>query len=93
MKTVASPQILIVEDDPSVRTVASQTLELAGFAVQAVDSAEAALARLSVDWPGIVVSDVRMPNMDGHELHRRCKVIDSELPVILITGHGDVSMA
>ena len=54
---------------------------------------KAALDRLSRDWAGIVVSDVRMPGMTGLELMRACRELDRDLPVILVTGHGDISMA
>ncbi len=94
MPAVTAPvPVLVVEDDRAVRLATTQTLSLAGFAAEAVDSAEAALRRLDPDWPGVVVSDVRMPGMDGLELHRRLAALDPDLPVVLITGHGDIAMA
>ena len=85
--------VILVEDEHHVRLAGKQTLELAGYTVEAVESAPAALDRLSRDWAGIVVSDVRMPGMTGLELMRACRELDRDLPVILVTGHGDISMA
>ena len=86
-------QIIYVEDDASVRNSLTQTLELAGFTVQACATAEAALPYLTPDLRGIVVSDVRMPGTDGLQLLDKLLQIDTDLPVILVTGHGDVPMA
>jgi two-component system C4-dicarboxylate transport response regulator DctD len=85
--------ILLIDDEAPLRLATSQTLELAGLEVLALDSAAKALKRLGADWPGIVISDIRMPQMDGIELMRRLCAIDADLPVILVTGHGDVGMA
>lgn len=85
--------IALVDDDPAVRTSLSQTLELAGFTVTAFDSAEAALAGLAPGYPGVVVTDVRLPRMDGVQLLQQLRGADSTVPVILITAHGDVTMA
>lgn len=86
-------QVLLVDDEKHIRVAAGQTLELAGYDVVPVDSAAAALAQLNADWPGVVVSDINMPGIDGLELQKRIGEIDADLPVILITGHGDISMA
>jgi two-component system C4-dicarboxylate transport response regulator DctD len=89
----AGMQVLFIEDDAIVRKGAQQTLELAGIAVIPCSTAEAALPYLSAEFAGIVVSDVRLPGIDGLELLRRSVAIDASLPVILMTGHGDISMA
>lgn len=86
-------EVLLVDDEPRVRLASRQTLELAGYEVHDYESAEQALEHLDPDWRGVVVSDVRMPGIDGLELLRRCTGFDADLPVILITGHGDVEMA
>lgn len=86
-------QILLVDDEKHIRLAAAQTLELAGYEVFTADGAENALALLNPDWPGVVVSDINMPGIDGLELMQRIMTIDADLPVILITGHGDISMA
>lgn len=85
--------VLFVDDERSVRLAGQQALELAGFDVTACDGAERALRHLGRDWPGALVTDVRMPQIDGLELMERALALDPELPVILITGHGDVPMA
>ncbi|WP_368934558.1 sigma-54-dependent transcriptional regulator [Alcaligenes faecalis] len=85
--------VLIVEDDVNVRLGCSQTLQLEGIRVEEVESAEQALRLLHNGWPGIVVSDVRLPGADGMSLLQQLQHVDSDLPVVLITGHGDVSMA
>jgi DNA-binding NtrC family response regulator len=86
-------KIAIVDDEKDMRQSISQWLALSGFDTEAFASAEDALKGLSSDYPGIVVTDVRMPNMDGMQFLRKLKGIDSSLPVIMITGHGDVPMA
>jgi len=86
-------QIILVDDDAEVRAAALQWLQLAGFGVEAYGDPRAALERISVDFPGIVISDVRMPHMDGQQLLQAILERVPELPVILITGHGSVDMA
>jgi two-component system, NtrC family, C4-dicarboxylate transport response regulator DctD len=86
-------QVLLVEDDAVVRKGAKQALELAGLRVQACASAEEAVPYLSPEFAGILISDVKLPGMDGLELLRTTVSQDPSLPVILVTGHGDVSMA
>jgi two-component system C4-dicarboxylate transport response regulator DctD len=91
-ESVATP-VMIIDDEPHLRITAGQTLELAGYAPESFDSAEEALASLEPDFPGVVVSDIRMPGMDGMALLREAQLRDPDLPVILITGHGDISTA
>ncbi|WP_295854100.1 sigma-54 dependent transcriptional regulator [uncultured Xylophilus sp.] len=86
-------KIVFVEDDPAVRTSLTQTLELAGLAVEAFGSAELALRSIGPGMQGIVVSDIRLGGMDGLELLRRVVAVDADIPVILITAHGDVMLA
>lgn len=85
--------ILLIDDDNDLRRATAQTLDLAGYAVQDFARAEAALAALGPDFPGVVVSDISMPGLDGLQLHQRIRAADPDLPVILITGHGDIPMA
>ena len=85
--------ILYVEDDPAVRMANSQTLELAGLPVKALPDAESALAVLRHEDRVVILSDVRLPGLSGLELLERAKQADAELPVILVTGHGDIAMA
>ncbi|SEG78320.1 sigma-54-dependent transcriptional regulator [Marinobacterium lutimaris] len=85
--------ILLIDDEKHIRLAAGQTLELEGYTVEALPSADGVLERLDPDWPGVIVTDINMPGIDGLELMRQVRAVDSELPVILITGHGDISMA
>lgn len=88
-----SAELLLVEDDPAVRLGVGQALELAGIAHVAVDSAEAALARVKAAIPPVLVTDIRLPGRDGLGLMKAVLELDPGLPVVLITGHGDVGMA
>lgn len=88
-----SNSVVFIDDEKHIRLANRQTLELAGFQVQCFSGAEQALPLLAMDWPGVVVCDIRMPGMDGLEFLERALETDHELPVILVTGHGDISMA
>ena len=85
--------VALIDDDPAVRASLTQTLELAGFAVSAFESAEQALAALAAGLFGVVVTDMRLPRMDGLALLQRLRQRDAGVPVILITAHGDVGLA
>jgi two-component system, NtrC family, C4-dicarboxylate transport response regulator DctD len=85
--------VLLVEDDRAVRLAAEQTLELAGWRVVACEGGEQALAQLGRVAPAVVVTDLCMPGMDGLALMRAVHGRDPELPVVLVTGHGDVATA
>ncbi|MGU3401526.1 sigma-54-dependent transcriptional regulator [Brucellaceae bacterium D45D] len=85
--------IILVDDDNALRRATRQTLELAGFGVQDFARAADALNAVSPDFDGVIVTDVRMPQMDGLQFFERIKIMDPDLPVILITGHGDIPMA
>ena len=88
-----SGQVIVVDDEAAIREAVQQWLELSGFSVQSCARADAALALIDRDFAGIIVSDVRMPGTDGLQLLDSVLERDRELPVILITGHGDVPMA
>jgi len=85
--------VAIIDDEADMRLSVAQYLQLSGFEPISFDAAEPALKRLAPDFGGIVVSDIRMPGMDGMALLRRLQSVDPGLPVILMTGHGDVPMA
>ncbi|MFI8737719.1 sigma-54-dependent transcriptional regulator [Ectopseudomonas toyotomiensis] len=85
--------VLIVEDDPHVLLGCQQALALEDIPNIGVSSAEEALAQVDADFAGIVVSDIRLPGLDGLALLTRLKQRDASLPVVLITGHGDIGMA
>ena len=85
--------VIVVDDEPSIRSAVEQWLSLSGFSVQLFARAEECLAHLPQHFPGVIISDVRMPGMDGLQLLERLQADDPDLPVILLTGHGDVPMA
>ncbi len=86
-------KVLFIDDEKHIRQANKQTLELADLDVIIEDCAEKGLEILTRDWPGIVVCDIRLPHMDGLQFLLEVQKIDHDLPVILITGHGDVSTA
>jgi two-component system, NtrC family, C4-dicarboxylate transport response regulator DctD len=85
--------ILFIEDDAAVRLGSVQSFQLSGLKVQAFECAEAALKHITLGFPGIVISDIRLPGMDGMALLEQAMAIDPALPVILVTGQGDIAMA
>lgn len=86
-------KVLFIDDEKHIRQANKQTLELAELEVICEDCAERGLEILTREWPGIVVCDIRLPNMDGLQFLLEVQKIDRDLPVILITGHGDISIA
>ncbi|WP_331283670.1 sigma-54 dependent transcriptional regulator [Maritalea porphyrae] len=91
--TISSPQVLLIDDDNDLRHALLQALELDGMNVKAFASAASAMPSVSMQFHGAIISDVRMPGMTGQEFLKRVMEIDPAIPVIFITGHGDVSMA
>ena len=86
-------KILLVDDEPGIRTVLGITLKDAGYDVVSAETAEDALKRFEEDQPSIVVTDIKMPGMDGVELLKEIKKRSPETEVVMITGHGDMSLA
>jgi len=86
-------KVAIVDDEADMRQSISQWLALSGFETETYASAEEALKTIGADYPGVVVTDIRMPGMDGMAFLKRLMSLDNGLPVIMITGHGDVPMA
>jgi FixJ family two-component response regulator len=85
--------VYLVEDDASVRDSLALMLGLAGYATGAYADAESFLAAWREDWAGCVVTDLRLPGMSGLELQAALRARRCALPVIVITGHGDVPSA
>ncbi|MFN3635499.1 MAG: sigma-54-dependent transcriptional regulator [Rhizobium rhizophilum] len=85
--------VLLVDDEEELRFSTSQALELHGLQVKAFASADEILSRVGFGFDGVVVSDIRMPGMDGMTLMQRIRELDHEIPVILVTGHGEVQLA
>jgi len=85
--------IFVVDDDEAVRRGLSALLGAKGYAVETFPTAEAFLARASPNPPACLLADVRMPGMSGLELQAQLKQRGAKLPMVVITGHGDVAMA
>ena len=90
---MVNAKVLFIDDEKHIRQANKQTLELADLEVLCEECAERGLELLNREWPGIVVCDIRLPNMDGLQFLLEVQKIDRDLPVILITGHGDISTA
>ena len=88
-----APLIHVIDDDESVRDSLSVLLEAAGYSVRSYASAAAFLQAASQRTAGCVLTDVQMPELNGLELQRRMSELDIRLPVIVMTGHGDVPIA
>lgn len=86
-------KVLLVEDDRALREALADTLLLGGHAFRAVDCAEAALLAIAEEPFGLVVSDVNMPGMDGHQLLAQIRQRQPQLPVLLMTAYGAVERA
>ena len=88
-----SKVVHVIDDDVDVRQSLAFLLSAAGLAVRTHDSAVAFLKALPTLQDGCIVTDIRMPEMDGLELQKRLKEMKIDMPVIVITGHGDVHLA
>lgn len=86
-------QILLIDDDPDVLEAYRDLMSQEGYRVQALADANGVTGLIPVDWPGVVVSDVLLPGDSGLTLLDNLLQYDPSLPVLLITGHGDVPMA
>lgn len=86
-------KVIFIDDEKHIRQANTQTLELADLDVTSFAEAESALPLLSMDWSGVVICDIRLPAMNGLEFLAQAQKIDRDLPIILITGHGDISTA
>jgi FixJ family two-component response regulator len=87
------PTVFIVDDDGAVRDSLSLLMRSAGLSSEAFSGAREFLADVAVDRPGCLILDVRMPEIDGLELQRQLAARGSRLPIIMLTGHGDVPLA
>jgi two-component system response regulator FixJ len=87
------PVVFVVDDDEAVRNATRMLLQSVGLAVETFDSADRFLASADVARHGCLVLDIRMPGMSGLELQEKLAARNATLPIIFITGHGDVPMA
>ena len=86
-------EIFLVDDEVEILRACSQTFQLEGFPIRTFGSGDEVLPHIYENWLGTVITDVRMPGMDGLELFRRIREKSADIPVIILTGHGDVPMA
>ena len=86
-------KVAVIDDERDMRLSITQWLALSGYEPESFASAEDAIVNIGPNYPGVVVTDIKMPGMDGMKLLKKLMGQDSTLPVILITGHGDVPMA
>jgi FixJ family two-component response regulator len=93
MKTEAAPIVFIVDDDLSVRRTTERLVRTAGFNVQTFTSAREFLKNPRPDGPACLILDVRMPGLDGMQLQRELAQSGINIPIIFITGHGDIPMS
>ena len=88
-----SNKICVIDDDRSIRFVLEKALESAGLQVNSYASADSALDAVAREEPAVIVTDIRMPGMDGLELLERINQQFPELPVIIMTAHSDLDSA
>ncbi|RWR14415.1 sigma-54-dependent Fis family transcriptional regulator [Sinirhodobacter populi] len=86
-------RVMLIDDDPGLREALADSFLIAGIEVDLHPDGQSALNGLSADYPGVIVTDIRMPRVDGHGVLDAALACDAELPVILMTGHGDIAMA
>ena len=91
--TSDSPIVFVVDDDRSVRDALRRLITSVGFAVEVFPSAQAFLRARRPDVPGCLVLDVRLPGLSGLDLQRELADSDTALPIIFLTGHGDIPMS
>ncbi|NAW66023.1 sigma-54-dependent transcriptional regulator [Photobacterium halotolerans] len=87
------PPVIFIDDEKAIRDSLGQTLELEDYQVQLFPSARQALSVFDNQFPGVIITDINMPGMDGMTFLQQALAIDAELPVIMLTGHGDISTA
>ncbi|MGI2110812.1 sigma-54-dependent transcriptional regulator [Shewanella frigidimarina] len=86
-------QVIIVDDEPHIGIVLQQLFKLENISALAITNPQYIANQITANWPGIVISDVNMPQLDGLSLLQQLKKQDNDLPVVLLTGFGDIAMA
>jgi FixJ family two-component response regulator len=84
------PTVFVVDDDPSDLSSLKRLLEVAGYSVECFSGARALIERLSTPAVGCIVTDLKMPGMDGVALQQALVASDTPLPIVFLTGHGDI---
>ncbi|MBW0148828.1 sigma-54-dependent transcriptional regulator [Marinobacter arenosus] len=90
---MTDPSVIFVDDDPHIRQAISQTFALEELPVVCFEDAASALEQISPEYEGVVLCDYNMPGMDGLEMMDRVREVDEAIPVIILTGQGDISTA
>lgn len=85
--------VIFIDDEQHVRDALSQTLEIEDYNVNCFSNAVDALKTIDSFFPGVIISDINMPMMDGLEFLNKALLVDPDLQIIMLTGHGDISMA
>jgi FixJ family two-component response regulator len=88
-----NPVVYVVDDDPSIRDALDSLIRSVGFRAQTFASAQDFLRSVRPDAPGCLVLDVRLPGLSGLDLQRELARVDIRIPIIFITGHGDIPMS
>jgi RNA polymerase sigma factor (sigma-70 family) len=88
-----APVVFVVDDDPSVRSSLKFLLSTVGLQVESFDSADAFLHKKSPDAPSCLVLDVRLPGLSGLDFQRELAAKNTPIPIIFLTGHGDIPMS
>ena len=88
-----APVVFVVDDDPSVRSSLKFLISTVGLHVETFDSAEAALQKLTPDAPACLVLDVRLRGLSGLDLQAELAARNCQVPIVFITGHGDIPMS
>ena len=88
-----NPVVYVVDDDPSIRDALDSLIRSVGFRAQTFASAQDFLKSTRPDAPGCLVLDVRLPGLSGLDLQRELARVDIRIPIIFITGHGDIPMS
>ncbi|MEE9387692.1 MAG: sigma-54 dependent transcriptional regulator [Paracoccaceae bacterium] len=90
---MTTPQVYLVDDDADLREAMMETFEMEKIAAQAFSSGGEMLDELDPEWEGVIISDIRMPGMTGFDLLGEVEKLSSDIPVVMITGHGEISSA
>ena len=88
-----APVVFVVDDDPSVRSLLKFLISTVGLQVESFDSADAFLHRKPPDAPSCLVLDVRLPGLSGLDLQRELAARNMRIPIVFVTGHGDIPMS
>jgi len=86
-------KVWVIDDDQSIRWVLERALSKADFEVTTFDMAETAMQALAVSTPNVIVTDIRMPGIDGLDFLKKVQTQNSELPIIVMTAHSDLDNA